>query len=117
MSSDVSQLTKLKKLFSGSGKWIQGTYARTETDIMVSPASRTAVCFCLLGGLKHVAAGDDAIRTVAIAITKVDPSYRTKSGGPEGKIINWNDKRTRRFGEIRTVVSVALKLAKEQAKK
>ncbi len=44
----------LQKLFADPKRWIKGDYAKSKSGRSVDPTSKSAVKFCLLGGLQAV---------------------------------------------------------------
>jgi hypothetical protein len=90
---------KLKKLFDHQSKWTQGASARNKSGKGVSPFSRAAKQFCLLGAVNKCYPGTTHIwAEIANYVAhkyNIDPLA----------VIAWNDNPKRTFKEIQDVVN------------
>jgi hypothetical protein len=79
------------KLYQGDKtRWTQGLYAKDKEGHDVSPLSRKAVCWCLLGALEKVSSDTDTMYDLQNAFQEVRST----------NVLNYNDTPKRRFTDI-----------------
>ena len=107
MSQLVTDLKALKDLLADKGNWTQGEFARNAEGGRVGSTSKTAVCWCVLGGLQKVT-NRTQIRysngraALINAILSVCPEHF-------GAVTNVND--TGGYRQVKKLINAAIKAA------
>ena len=88
----LEMLERLRKLFTPPGTWMKGQSAGDVDGREVEPWARSAVKFCLVGGIRR------SLYDMGILASKIDSvSYSSieECIVPDGNIIGWNDREGR----------------------
>lgn len=115
MSQLVTDLKALKDLLADKGNWTQGEFARNAKGGRAAPNSKTAVCWCILGGLQKVT---KQMRTAGPGntLTRYGAGRAALIGAihgvcPEhfGAVTNVND--TGGYRQVKKLINAAIKAA------
>lgn len=74
----LEKLKKTRELLKNPNQWTQGAFARNNKKKVVSSNDSTAVCWCLLGAVHRVCAGESNTTALIYAVRK---SLQDFSGG------------------------------------
>ena len=74
----LEKLKKTRELLDDPNQWTQGGFARNNKKKFVSSNDSTAVCWCLLGAIHRVCAGESNTTALIYAVRK---SLQDFSGG------------------------------------
>lgn len=88
----------LRALFRAKSRWCQGSFAKTAAGKAVTPSSKNATSFCLLGGIRKVYGNGEKAREITEKLrTEIDRRYYMP-------IVGFNDKPRRQFHTIQAIV-------------
>lgn len=113
----VTILRGVKDLFSKKSRWTQHVFAETKNGCSTSETADDAACFCLAGGINHIAGSVNPIPQKKLAEQFVVEAikaegFRVKDDmHPVSSITSWNDKSKRTIQQVRRVLKTAIKLA------
>jgi len=88
----------LQKLFSKKKNWTQEAYARNAKGDIVTPLSKDAVCWCLMGAMQ---------KCYPSAKKRFRVLDRIKSLLPGGRMVCFNDRQDQTIKGIRRLVKQA----------
>lgn len=100
----AEHLRAARKLITPEGAWTQGAYAKDKQGLSVSPGSKNAVSYSIIGaGQLSICGGE--MRIFLNFVNKFT----------EGNVIAWEDKPKRTQAEVISVLDKAIELAEAQS--
>lgn len=117
----VTALRKLRELFETPGTWIKGhlaTIGKGSRATAVHPDDKEATCFCIAGGLYHVANANLTYSRhelpgwshLQLALARKQ-GWKAAKLGDFSDVIEWNDAKHRTRKDVLALIDDAIKLA------
>lgn len=97
---------KIKELLTDETRWTQFCEAQNARGNVVEPHASDAVCFCLIGAVIRCYRDPNERRDVLLKIRrKLTGDESTPEILPLSIITQWNDRPTRTFNDVATLVN------------
>lgn len=103
----LQDLRALNRLFARKATHTKNAFAKSRSGLLVDEKSRSAVCWCLSGGITKVCKDFDARIAVQRTVRAVLP--------PNTSIISFNDSALTSFSDVKVVIRKAIAFAKKLA--